>query len=694
MSQKDTCLIELFTEELPPKALLNLSLHFVESLKAQLNEQQFTFEHIIPFATPRRLAALIHELSDEQPTQKIQRKGPPLQHAYTETGEPTTACIQFAKTCGVEISQLSTLKTEKGEWLYCEFEKPGTNLAHALPNMMTQALKQLPIPKFMRWGNHDYQFARPVHNLMVLYGKNVLPCQLFGCDSNRTLYGHRFMAPKPIALKHAKHYETELRDKGFVVASFEKRKALIIDQINALVAKQFDETAIPMLDQNLLNEVTAIVEWPEALIVPFDPQFLSIPKEALLSAMQVHQKCFGIIDHDKQLLPFFITISNLTSKSPKAVIQGNARVMQARLADAMFFYNTDCSHSLESLTPKLQHITYEKTLGSLQEKVERIKNLAAYLTPPLSEPNSKAVTLAAQLCKSDLVSTMVEEFPELQGIMGYYYALHDDLPEAVALAIKEHYLPRQAKDRLPQSIPGMILALADRLDSLAGIFTINKAPSGEKDPFALRRAAFGVIRICIENKIHLDLPPLITQAQNAFHHIDAQHDAIQIQLLQFFYERLRGYIKERGISTDAYKAVIATKPNDLLTAFQKMQAIHAFTNTEAATSLIQANKRVNNLLKQYATDVSISDINKLQAPAEIALVKATKALEEPFHTLIKQEEYTEALRLLASLNDPINTFFDTVMVMSDDPKATNNRMALLQNIQGLFLTIADITLLQ
>jgi glycyl-tRNA synthetase beta chain len=694
MSTPRDCLIELFTEELPPKALRKLQTCFQESMQAQLKEAQFDFTAIHPFATPRRLALFIEDLASTQPDQSIERKGPALRAAYDKDGKPTRACQGFADSLDVPVETLTTIDTDKGEYLYCQITKKGEVIQTRLPEFITHAVKQLPAPKFMRWGNKPFQFIRPLHNLIVLFGDELINMELLGCQSNTTLHGHRFMTEETITLDNPNNYESLLLKKGRVIASFDKRKQAIKDGIQKSVSKQFKDQANAVISDALLDEVTALVEWPSPLIVPFDPQFLSVPQEALISAMEQHQKCFAIRDNAGKLLPHFITISNIDSKDPKQVIHGNERVMHARLSDAAFFYNTDCAKPLSDLTEKLQSITYEKSLGSLHDKVNRVAKLALLLAKEVST-NEDTVARAAELCKSDLVSLMVEEFPNLQGTMGKYYAKNDGESEAVANALFEHYLPRHAGDSLPSSTEAAVIAIADRLDTLVGIIGIGSIPTGDKDPFGLRRAALGILRILIEKSLPLDLTALIDQSIAQFDSKALTQKDLKTRLLQFFSDRFRSFATNNGIATDTFLSVIETGITSPSVAFEKMKAVTHFRTAPEAASLASANKRVSNILNKQAGNASLQfDKQHLVDSAEKQLSHALENIDTHFQSLINNASYKEALLLLADLNQPINQFFDEVMVMTEDETLRNNRLALLQKVRSLFLQIADIALLQ
>jgi glycyl-tRNA synthetase beta chain len=685
-------LVEIHTEELPPKALKKLSLAFEQGIKNGLKEQGLEHKDTKSFATPRRIAVLVSHLIDEQKTQSIARKGPALTQAYDADNNPTPAALGFAKSCGIELSEMATQKTDKGEWLYFESEKPGKKTTELLSNIVKQALNKLPIAKPMRWGNYDEAFVRPVHSIIMLYGEAVVDAEFFGLKAGQQTQGHRFLSKNDLVIGFAGEYENILENKGFVIANFESRKTTIKENIEAKVMQHFNGKAKAVIEPNLLDEVTALVEWPEVVICEFDKEFLDVPKEALVSSMQEHQKYFSLVDSENNLLPYFITVSNIVSQSPEMIINGNERVMRARLSDAQFFYQSDKKSTLESHVDALKNVTYQHKLGSVFDKTQRVEKTVKQLAKVLKRDDAH-VTRAAQLCKADLTTLMVGEFPDLQGTMGRYYALNDKEDAQVALTIYEHYLPRSANDDLPTSLDGALLAIADRIDTLIGIFGINQQPTGDKDPFALRRAALGLLKIVLAHKLNYSLDALISQAVNAYPSEKLENKNISKEVLTFLIDRFKVHAKELGFDAAIFQSVAKQdNPYDML---MRMQAVKGFKEQEACQSLAGANKRVSNLLaKQKQTIDDTVDETLFIEGEEKALSKAINENQKLLSPLINKKDYAHALNQLASLKDSVDAFFDKVMVMADDEKLKNNRLALLKQLRGLFLQVADIAELQ
>lgn len=683
---KNHFLFEIGCEELPPKNLFSL----VENLKAlvvsELAKMALQHGEISTYATPRRLAIYIKDLADSVPTSYQLHKGPAVNMAFDNEGKPTPAALGFARKWGCEPSQLAV---EEAKLVFRQ-EIPGKSAMELMPTILAQALAQLPLSKSMRWGNDNIEFVRPVHWLVMLYGNEVVPAKLLGQTADRHTYGHRFHHPQAIALAQATDYPQALYE-GKVIADFQQRKALIQQQI-LTKAEQYQGQAI--VDADLLEEVTGLVEWPVALVADFDKKFLQIPAEALITSMKVHQKCFPLMDKQGGLLAHFITISNIESKNPTEVITGNARVMAARLADAAYFYHTDCQQSLLNRLEDLKNVIFQAELGSLHNKALRLADLSADIAKEL-HANVQWAEQAGLLAKADLLSQMVNEFPELQGIMGYYYALHDGLDNTIALAIKEHYLPRFAGDSLPQSHEACAVALAERLDKLVGIFGINQLPSGDKDPFALRRAALGLLRIILEKALPLDLAELLQQSFNRYQpmRLNPQTTA---QVYEFILERLRAWYLEQGISSDIFNAVAAiavTKPYDF---HLRIQAVQAFTYLPQAKALATANKRVSQILKKEEASLgaNITDPHLFRDDSERQLAQLIAAKTQQIAPLYATANYTQVLTELATLQPAIDAFFDNVMVMVDDIAVRTNRLALLQDLRQLFTQVADISQLQ
>ncbi len=701
MHKAEDFLVEIGTEELPPQDLQLLSSSLANSIQQALNEQSLTFtkEKVKIFATPRRLAVLIPQLSTQQPEQLITKRGPAINAAYNADGSPTKAALGFAESCGVDIKQLSVQETDKGQWLYFEQKASGKMSIDLLPAIVENALQQLPIKKRMRWGAGENSFVRPMHWILMLLGDNIVPANIWGIQSNNLTYGHRIHNPKPIKIELPELYEDKLEQEGFVIASFAKRQTIIADEIASLATSQ-NGTAV--LDQNLLDLVTGLVEFPVALLASFDATFLNVPKECLISAMQDHQKCFALLDKEGKLMPKFILISNLKSTDPDTVIRGNELVMHARLADAQFHYNNDLKHTLESRVEKLKTIIYQKKLGSLHDKVTRIGQLATYIasnwpTDPLK------IKRAADLCKADLLTNMVYEFPELQGIMGYYYALNDKEADDVAIALEEYYKPRTAIDNLPNNQYALALALADRIDSLVGFFGIGLIPTGEKDPYALRRQALAVIRILVDKKINLILEDVIKHAISLYPAglFDAANSLkTATELLLFFSERMKGWVTSNNISPQVYVAVQKVIDNknmyDPLDIFNRINAVVAFQKSPQAENLTAANKRVRNFFNNptqiNAHDTAV-DSALLSVPEEIILFEEINKKETETKPMQDEKNYSAILQALTSLQQPTDKFFEKVMVNVEDVDIKQNRLRLLNRLRKLFNGVADISLL-
>jgi len=690
MSDTRDLLIEIGTEELPPKALRTLSQAFADSMTAELDAVALAPGRVIAYAAPRRLALLIADLPVAQRDQETVRRGPALGAAFDEEGCPTQAAIGFAKSCDVAVEQLDQLETDKGSWLAYRLVQQGQPTTELVPELVRKALAALPIPKRMRWGDRADEFVRPVHWVVLLFGDEVIQADILGVSADRYTRGHRFHHPEPIYLGEPQAYLPLLETEGQVLADYATRREAIRAQVMEQ-AKLLDGKAL--IDEALLDEVTALVEWPVALYGHFDEKFLQVPSEALISSMQDHQKYFPVVDAQGQLLPHFITVANLVSKDPSQIRAGNERVIRPRLADAAFFWNQDRKQRLEQRAEALRNMVFEKRLGTLFDKQERMAALAADIAKRIGADAAQA-RRAAQLCKCDLLTSMVFEFPELQGVMGRYYALHDAEPQAVAEAIREHYLPRFAGDELPATATGQALALADRLDSLVGIFAIGQQPSGDKDPFALRRAALGVIRVCIERQLDLDLAQMLASAAQTFDPEVNAPGAVGA-VFDYILERLRGYYQEAGVAADLVDAVLATRPTRLLDFDRRVQACRVFRGLPEAESLAAANKRISNILRKCDQPIPEAvDAGRLVDPAEVQLAQQLDRVSQAVRPLMDAGDYTPALQQLAALRQPVDAFFDGVMVMVDDVALRNNRLALLQTLGNLFLRVADLSRLQ
>ncbi len=690
-------LVELGTEELPPLALPELQKAFAEGIRTGLAEAGVPHGELKSFATPRRLAVLVSSLAALQPAQAIKLKGPPVNAAFDKAGKPTTAAVKFAEKCGVAVDALARVTEGKGEFLYFEGTKAGLSTATLLPGIVQRSLDALPIPKRMRWGSSSAEFVRPVHWLVLLFGAEVIPARILDTDSGRATRGHRFMAPAELPLAKPADYEATLRDQGFVLADFSARRATIREQV---VAAAGTLSGVALLDETLLDEVTALVEWPSAITGSYEGRFLELPREVLISTLQQHQRYFAVQNSAGKLLPHFITLSNIESRDPSKVRAGNERVVRPRLSDGAFFWSQDRKQKLADRRAGLDAVTFQAKLGSVGDKVRRVATLAGEIALLIDADQSQAVR-AAELAKCDLLSNMVGEFPELQGIMGRYYATADGEPHEVCAAIDEHYLPRGAGGSLPGTGAGVSVALADKLDTLAGIFAIGQKPSGTKDPFGLRRAAIGVLRILVEKKLDIDLRALVTRAV-ALQPVQGANAATEVW--DYIVERLRSYFVDAGATTERFDAVRASGPVSPLDFSARLNALVSFLELPEATSLTAANKRIANILKKStsvapdAARVTVVEpqVELLREPAEKALYEAlAQALPDVERALATpgKRDYAGALTRLAKLRPAVDAFFDGVMVNADDVALRNNRLALLAQLRGQFARIADLSCL-
>ena len=682
-------LFELQTEELPPKSLSQLISQLVANVRLELNKVQIDFTDIRGFATPRRLALIVTDMAARQPDQVLERRGPALQAALDQDGEPTKALGGFLRSCGLtDISQLQQQETPKGTWLVYEQHKAGAGVGELIEAVISQSLANLPIDRKMRWGATRTEFVRPVHSAILLYGDEVLPARFFDCDTGRVTLGHRFMGQGETCIASANDYIEALRAE-YVIVDFEERKSTIRQQLQAIATQ---ENASIVIDENLLDEVTALVEWPVALSGGFDPAFLSVPEEALISAMKSHQRYFHLVDKAGKLLPRFVTVANIRSTQPDTVIKGNERVISPRLSDAAFFFRRDQESPLQSNLVRLESIVFQAKLGTYRQKAQRISALAGFIAEQTGIDVSMAQR-AGLLCKADLVTGMVGEFPELQGLMGSYYARHDGEALEVAEAIKEHYLPTFSGGELPQSGVGQAVAIADKLDTLTGLFGIGQPPTGSKDPFALRRQALGVIRICIESGWQLDVKATLSFAATQ-HNGDFGTEAVYDYML----DRLGSWYQDQGIPTDSFAAVRNSNVPvvDLRDCDFRVRAIQAFRQQPLAASLVAANKRVANILKKTNSQPAAVDpglfIEAAERQLHDALGKA-KILLQAKHS-DNQAFYEQQCLVLAGLQAEVDRYFAGVMVMADDPAIRANRIAMLYQMRDLFLGIADFSLLQ
>jgi len=690
MSQTRDLLFEIGTEELPPASLQRMREALQAAIDGLLDEHHLAHGPSRSFATPRRLAVLVEQVPDRQPDRTVTRRGPALSAAFDQAGRPTRPAEGFARSCGVGVEELERLETDKGAWLVYHASAAGRPAAELLPELMEKALRMIPVARRMRWGSSDIEFVRPVHWILLLLGDTPVAGRILGVAADRYTRGHRFHHNERIAVSHPSRYVDLLEETGHVLVDMDRRRDSIRTQVSEAGAA-LGGTAY--IDDGLLDEVTALVEWPVAISGSFDARFLDVPAEALMSSMQHHQKFFPVTGPDGRLLPDFITVANISSHNPDKIRAGNERVIRPRLEDAAFFWTQDRKHPLASRTAQLDNMTFQQRLGSLGDKQRRVTELAGHIAGLLGSDVQQAQRAGA-LCKCDLVTSMVFEFPELQGIMGNYYARNDGEDEAVAIALTEQYQPRHAGDELPATPAGQALAIAERIDTLAGIFAIGQPPTGDRDPFGLRRAALGVMRIMIERRLDLDLRDLVAHACGL---LPAVVDATAIveDLFAFMMERLRNWYQDAGYETPVFDAVLARQPTRPLDFDSRMQAVRSFQSMPEAASLAAANKRIRNILRK--SDGTIPEhyrASLFQEAAEQVLAGAIEQQTATVRPLFEQRKYSDGLTQLAALQAPVDRFFDDVMVMSEDTALRDNRLALLQTLSGLFLQVADISLLQ
>ncbi|MFW1677414.1 glycine--tRNA ligase subunit beta [Pontibacter sp. JAM-7] len=681
MAQHDF-LVELGTEELPPKALKTLSAAFTQGIVSGLAEAGVTHGEVLSYASPRRLATLIRSVDEKQADRDIERRGPAVK-------APEKAVEGFARSCGTTLDKLQIEATAKGDYYVFRSAEAGKATSALLPTLVDQSLAKLPIPKRMRWGASRVEFVRPVHWLVMLFGDDVIDCEILGLKSGRKTRGHRFHYNHEIELISPSQYADNLQHPGRVMADFTARRETIRQQI---IAEGDKINGITQIDPDLLDEVTALNEWPIALTGRFEERFLDVPAEALVSSMKEHQKYFHVLDAQNNLMPNFITIANIESTDPQQVVEGNEKVIRPRLSDAAFFFETDKKTSLESRVEKLKDIVFQNQLGTLHDKASRISALAGIIAEQLQQDKGKAER-AGLLAKTDLMTDMVYEFTDLQGLMGYHYALHDGEDEEVALAQNEHYMPRFAGDELPGTSAGIAVAIADRLDTLTGLFGINQPPTGSKDPFALRRAALGVLRIIVERELDLDLRQLLAIAADNHTSLPAR-DGLEDKVLEFMLERFRAWYEDADISAGVFLSVLALKPSRPLDFDRRVKAVSHFRKLVEAEALAAANKRVSNILSKQGS-LSQADVNPalLTEDAEKALADAVTTQQAALAPLFAAGNYQAALESLSALRAPVDAFFEDVMVMAKDEAVRNNRLALLSQLRSLFLGVADISLL-
>jgi glycyl-tRNA synthetase beta chain len=690
MSRSDDFLIEIGTEELPPKALRSLMDAFGANLEAGMDDARLSHGEVRSFASPRRLAIIVDDLAHAQEERKVEQKGPPVKVAFDADGNPTAAAMAFATKCDTTVEALDRVETPKGEWLVFHTIDKGKTAAELVPDIIERALAALPIPRRMRWGAGDAEFVRPVHWIVMLHGKDVVDASIMGIAAGRESFGHRFHSSGPITIAAPGDYLDVLEKDGYVIADFLRRRDLVRDGVNE-AAEQVGGSIVD--GESLYDEVAALVEWPVPIVGAFDEPYLELPREVVVSTLTGHQRYFPVADESGKLLPHFVTVANIESKDPEQVIEGNERVIRPRLADAAFFWDSDRKKSLEARTESLRDVVYQRGLGSVFDKSQRTAAVAAWIAERLGA-DGPTVTRAAELAKCDLVTGMVGEFPDLQGTMGRYYAMASDEPDAVADAIGEQYRPRFAGDELPESQAGQILAVAEKLDTIAGIFSIGKKPSGNRDPFGLRRAALGVVRILIERGVDVDLKALIAKAVAEQPDGDCSADDICSEIYAFISDRLRRYFLDRdsGLATETFDAVMVRQPASLLDFDRRLAAVQTFARLDQAESLAAANKRIANILRKAGDPKGLAVSAKLfELDAEHALHSALGKSREKVAPMLEQRRYAEILNELASLRDPVDRFFDDVMVMADDDAVRNNRLALLGELRALFLDVADIS---
>lgn len=684
-----TFLAEIGTEELPPKALKKLAQAFAANVEQGLTQADLSFEQVEWFATPRRLAVKVLGLATHQPNKQVEKRGPAVAAAFDAQGNPTKAAEGWAKSCGIAVTEAERIATDKGEWLVYRATLEGKPTQQLLVEIIAQALAKLPIPKTMRWGDKEEHFVRPVHTLTLLFGEELIDGEILGVTSGRTLRGHRFLGEATLQIQSADQYPQLLAEKGSVIADFNQRKTLILEQ-----AQQQAQALGGQADMEdaLLEEVTALVEYPNVLSAQFEPRFLAVPAEALVYTMKGDQKYFPIYDNNGKLLPHFIFVSNINPTDPTAIIAGNEKVVRPRLTDAEFFFKTDLKQPLESLLPRLESVLFQQQLGTLFDKTKRIEALAGEIATQIGADPAKAQR-AGLLAKCDLMTNMVFEFTDTQGIMGMHYARHFGEDEEVAVALNEQYMPRFAGDQLPHSLVACALALADKFDTLVGIFGIGQIPKGDKDPFALRRAALGVLRIIVEKKLPLDIEKLAEKTTALYGDKLTNPNVVQ-EVVDFVLARFRAWYLDEGVSADVIQAVLARRPTRPSDFDARVRAVSQFRHLDSAEALASANKRVSNILAKASAPIGQIDLSLCVEEAEKALAQSVLQLSLQVQPLIEQGDYVAVLNKLAELRSPVDNFFENVMVNSEDASLRQNRLAILNSLQALFLQVADISLLQ
>ncbi|EKO3949136.1 glycine--tRNA ligase subunit beta [Vibrio fluvialis] len=682
-------LIELGTEELPPKQLRTLAEAFATNFAAELQSADIAHDGVTWYATPRRLALKVANLAEGQPDKVVEKRGPAVSVAFDADGNPTKAAQGWARGNGITVEQAERLVTDKGEWLLFKEQVKGQDTSAVVVDMAAKALANLPIAKPMRWGDKETQFIRPVKTLTILFGNELIEGEILGVKSDRIIRGHRFMGEPEFTIDSAEQYPAILLERGKVIADYETRKAMIIDGAQKAAAEL---GGIADLEDDLVEEVTSLVEFPVVLTAKFEEKFLKVPAEALVYTMKGDQKYFPVYDANKHLLPNFIFVSNIESKEPRHVIEGNEKVVRPRLADAEFFFNTDRKKPLVDHLPQLENAIFQKELGTIKDKTDRITELAGYIAEQIGA-NVEQSKRAGLLAKCDLMTSMVFEFTDTQGVMGMHYARHDGEAEEVAVALNEQYMPRFSGDELPSNGVSSALAMADKLDTIVGIFGIGQAPKGS-DPFALRRASLGVLRIIVEYGYNLDLVDLVAKAKSLFGD-RLSNDNVEQEVIEFMLGRFRAWYQDEGFSVDIIQAVLARHPTKPADFDQRVKAVSHFRALEAAEALAAANKRVGNILAKFDGELAQEiDLALLQEDAEKALAEAVEVMTEALEPAFATGNYQQALSQLAGLREPVDAFFDNVMVMADDEALKKNRLTLLNNLRNLFLQIADISLLQ
>lgn len=683
-------LAEIGTEELPPKALKKLATAFAENVENELNQAGLSFEKVEWFAAPRRLAVKVLGLATAQPSKEIEKRGPAVSAAFDADGNPTKAAEGWARGCGITVEQAERIATDKGEWLVHRAVIEGQPTKNLLVDIISRSLANLPIPKMMRWGDKTEQFVRPVHTVTLFFGGELIEGEILGVKIANVVRGHRFLGEREFTISHADEYLTALREKGMVVADFNERKALI------LAKSQEKATAlggVADIEEDLLDEVTSLVEFPNVLTAKFEERFLAVPAEALVYTMKGDQKYFPIYDKDGKLLPHFIFVSNINPEDPTAIIEGNEKVVRPRLTDAEFFFKTDLKQRLEDRLPRLETVLFQQQLGTLRDKTARIEALAGEIAAQIGADKAKAER-AGLLSKCDLMTNMVFEFTDTQGVMGMHYARHDGEDEEVAVALNEQYMPRFAGDELPKSLVACSVALADKFDTLTGIFGIGQAPKGSADPFALRRAALGSLRIIVEKNLPLDLEDLVRKSAALFGDKLTNANVVE-DVVDFMLGRFRAWYQDEGIAVDAIQAVLARRPTRPADFDVRVRAVSHFRTLDSAEALAAANKRVSNILAKVEGEISTEiDRTLLVEAEEKALAEQVIALQTELAPKFENGEYQVALDRLASLRETVDNFFEKVMVNAEDENLRRNRQAILNNLRNLFLQVADISVLQ